>query len=326
MSIDWTSKQVLVTGGAGFIGSYVVEALIRRGVDESKIVVPRSSDCDLRIAENCARAVRGSDIVFHLAAETGGIAFSSRYPASQYANCSLINLNVFEAARREGVAKVVALGNLLAYPAVADSPLREESLFDGRIAQTHLGVGTSKRDLVSMAQMYYEQYGLEAVTVLSANAYGPRDRFDPLHAHVIPATIIKCLGDTTVEVWGDGSPTRDFLFVEDIAEGLIAAAERLSAPDYVNLASGEEISIRELVFLIAELTGFKGPIEFDSSRKGGDPRRVASAEKAFDLLGFQRGTTLRDGLSRTIDWYRNRSEGMHSPGTRGGPNQPGEQS
>jgi GDP-L-fucose synthase len=301
---DWSDRQVLVTGGAGFIGSYVVEALVRRGVPRDRIIVPRSADCDLRLAENSVRAVRGCDVVFHLAADTGGIAFSSRYPASQFANCSLINLNVLEAAKEAGVKKIVALGNLLAYPASAESPLREDQLFNGKIAETHLGVGTSKRDLVSMAEMYHKQYGLDVVNVLSANAYGPRDRFDPLHAHVIPATIIKCFSETRLNVWGDGSPTRDFLYVEEIAEGLLLAAERLSAPRYVNLASGDEISIRDLVMLIAELTGFGGPIEFDHSKGGGDPRRVAAVEEARKHLGFENRTTLRQGLERTIAWYR----------------------
>jgi GDP-L-fucose synthase len=309
---DWSEKQVLVTGGAGFIGSYVVEALVRRGVRRNRIIVPRSSDCDLRMAENCARAVRGCDVVFHLAADTGGIAFSSRYPASQFVNCSLINLNILEAAKEAGVTKVVALGNLLAYPAAAESPLREDQLFNGKIAETHLGVGTSKRDLVAMAEMYYKQYGLGVVNVLSANAYGPRDRFDPLHAHVIPATIIKCFSEPRLVVWGDGSPTRDFLYVEDIAEGLLLAAERLTPPHYVNLASGDEISIRNLVMLIAELTGFNGSIEFDHSKAGGDPRRAASVQKAQTYLGFESRTELRKGLERTIAWYRDHHLGSLS--------------
>jgi len=300
----WRGRSVLVTGGAGFIGSYVVEALRRRGVPDDRIVVPRSRDCDLRVLDNCRRAVEGCDLVLHLAAATGGISFSRAHPASQYRDCTLINLHVLEAAREAGVAKLVALGNLLTYPAAAPSPLREEALHEGPVADTHLGIGLAKRDLVSLAEMYHREYGLRAVSVLSANAYGPRDHFDGAHAHVIPATIVKCLRDRELVVWGDGSPTRDFLFVEDIAEGLLLAAERLEPPAFVNLASGAEVSIRELVARIAALTGFAGRILFDPSKGGGDPRRVASSERAQRLLGFVPRVTLEEGLRRTIEWYR----------------------
>jgi len=304
MSLFWSNRRILVTGGAGFIGSSVVDALIQRGVKQEAIVVPRSQDCDLRVLENCRRAVDGCDIVLHLAAETGGIAYSRSYPATQYYNCSLINLHMLEAARLAGVQKFVALGNLLAYPAAAPSPLKEEDLHNGIIAETHLGVGLSKRDLVLMAEMYHRQFGMDVVGVLAANAYGPRDRFEPAHSHVIPATIAKCFQEQELVVWGDGTPTRDFLFVEDLAEGLLLAAEKLKAPQFVNLASGREISIRELVSLIAGLTGFTGRILFDPSKGGGDPRRVASVTRARDLMDFEARHSFEAGLRRTIEWYK----------------------
>lgn len=302
----FTGKKVLVTGGAGFIGSFVVERLIKtKGVDPADIVVPRSADCDLRRFENARRAVEGCQIVFHLAAQTGGIAFSRRHPASQYYNCSLVNLHVLEAARLASVAAFVAVGNLLAYPATAPSPLREEVLHDGKIAETHLGVGLSKRDLVVMAEMYHREFGMNVFVVLPANAYGPRDRFDPEISHVIPATIRKCFEQSAeLVVWGDGTPTRDFLYVEDLAEGLVLAAERLEGPECVNLASGQEISIRDLVHLIARLTGFKGKIVFDASKSGGDPRRAASTARAERRIGLKPRYSLEEGLRRTIDWYR----------------------
>jgi GDP-L-fucose synthase len=300
----WRHKRVLVTGGAGFIGTAVVETLRRRGVSEDRLVIPRSACCDLRLLENCRAAVRGCDIVLHLAAPTGGISFSRAHPASQYRDCTLINVQMLEAAREAGVGRFVALGNLLAYPAAAQSPLREEMLHEGRIADTHLGVGLAKRDLAALAEMYHAEFGLSAVTVLSANAYGPRDRFDAPHAHVIPATIVKCVRDREVVVWGDGSPTRDFLFVDDVAEGVLLAAERLEAPGVVNIASGSEVSIGELVRLIASLSGFRGPITFDPGRGGGDPRRVASIDRARTLLGFSPRVSLDEGLRQTIDWYR----------------------
>jgi GDP-L-fucose synthase len=303
----WLRKRVLLTGGAGFVGAAVREALLGRGVPSESIVVPRSRGLDLRVSANCRRAVKGCDIVIHLAAITGGIAFARAHPASQYRDCSLINLNMLDAAREAGVAKFVALGNLLAYPASAPSPLMEASLHDGAVADTHLGVGLAKRDLVALAEMYHREYGLDAVCVLGANAYGPGDRFDPVHAHVIPATIMKCLRDEDLVVWGDGTPTRDFLYVDDLAEGILLAAERLDAPGFVNVASGTEVSIAELVRTIAGICGFRGRIVFDPSKGTGDPRRVASVEAASRRIGFSPRVALAEGLRRTVDWYRSQA-------------------
>jgi GDP-L-fucose synthase len=298
-------KKILVTGGAGFIGSFVVEHLVQaRGVDPADIVVPRSRDCDLRDFENARRAVKGCQVVFHLAAQTGGIAFSRSHPASQYYNCALMNLHMLEAARQEGVERFVAVANLLAYPAEAPSPLREETVHDGAIASTHLGIGLSKRDLVMMGEMYHREFGMNVAVMLPANAYGPRDRFDPAISHVIPATIRKCFHEPELVVWGDGSPTRDFLYVEDLAAGLVVAAEKLEGSQCVNLASGYEISIGDLVRLIARLTDYKGKISFDTSKSGGDPRRAASTERANRLVGLTPRYTLEQGLARTIEWYR----------------------
>ncbi len=300
----WKGRRVLVTGGAGFIGAFVVEALRRRGLPGADIVVPRSNSCDLRIPENCLKAVRGCNVVIHLAAPTGGIAFARAHPASQFRDCTLINLHMLEAARESGVEKFVAIGNLLAYPATARSPLREEAVYDGPVATTHLGIGQAKRDMLALAEMYYREYGLNIVNVLAANAYGPRDRFEGAESHVVPATIVKCFRDEDLLVWGDGSPTRDFLFVEDIAEGILLAAERLTPPGFVNLASGVEVSIADLVKRIAALCGFRRRIVFDASKSSGDPRRVAATVLADRLIGFSPRMPLEDGLRRTIDWYR----------------------
>lgn len=306
MSNFWTGKKVLVTGGAGFIGSFVVDNLVKsRGVSRSNIIVPRSTTCDLRDYENCRSVVANCDVVFHLAARTGGISFSKAYPAEQYRDCMLMNLHVMEAARQAGVRKFVGIGNILVYAPQTPSPLEESTLYDGKVAETHLGIGMAKRDLVLMCEMYHRQYGLNAVTVLAANAYGPRDRFDPKISHVIPATIVKCHRESELVVWGDGKPTRDFLYVEDIAEGLVLAAEKLDAPNYyVNLASGQEVSIGELARMIAYLSDFQGDVQFDLSKGGGDPRRCASGQMARDLLDFAPRVNLEEGLRITIEWYR----------------------
>ena len=300
----WQGKRVLVTGGAGFIGTRVVEALRARGVPDDAISVPRSRNCDLRSLDSCRDAVRERDVVIHLAATTGGIAYSRAHPASQYRDCTLINLNLLEAARGAEVGKFVSLGNLLAYPAAASSPLREQSLDDGPVAETHLGIGLAKREMVALSRMYFNEYGMSVVSILAANAYGPCDRFEGAESHVIPSTIAKCFRDEDLVVWGDGTPTRDFLYVEDIAEGILLAAERLEAPAHVNLASGKEVSIAELVNLIVARTGFRRRVVFDASKGSGDPRRVASTELATKLIGFAPRVPLSEGLDRTIDWYR----------------------
>jgi GDP-L-fucose synthase len=305
MSDFWKDKRVLVTGGAGFIGSFVVDNLVqKRGVKREDIVIPRSQDCDLREPENCIRAVHGCQIVIHLAASTGGIAYSRMHSASQYHDCMLMNLYLLQASYRAEVEKFVGVGNILVYPATAPSPLKEQQLHEGKVAGTHLGIGTAKRDMVLMSEMYHKEFGLNAVNVLSANTYGPRDRFDPEVSHVIPATIAKCHKDDRLVVWGDGKPTRDFLYVEDVAEGILLAAERLDAPNYyVNIASGHETSIGDLAKLIAKLCEFEGEIAFDLSKKGGDPRRCASGVMAQELLGFTPQVSLEEGLRKTIEWY-----------------------
>jgi len=301
----WKDKKVLLTGGAGFIGSAVVKHLVEQcGIDRERIVVPRLKNCDLRLLENCRKAVEGCQIVVHLAAVTGGIGFSRKYPAQQYFDSSMIDLNMAEAACRAGVEKFVAIGNLFAYASDAKMPLREEDLFNGLPTDAHRGVGWLKRNLALLADLYYRQYGMQMVVVYSANAYGPNDSLDPTHAHVIPSTIMKCYREKELVVWGDGTPTRDFLFVDDIAEGLILAAERVKAPSYINLGSGKEISVRELIALIGLCTDFKGKITYDKSKSGGDTRRVASVEKASNVLGFTPQMSIEQGMRITVDWYR----------------------
>jgi len=301
----WRDKRVLVTGGAGFVGSHVVERLRQtRAVSEENIVVPRSSTHDLRQLDQCEDVMRGVRIVLHLAGDVGGMGYSAGHPASQYYNSTLIDLHVMEAARRAGIDKMIAVGSATAYPAQAVSPLREEALFDGLPFASHLGYGYAKRSLAVQVRVFQRQYGLDAAVVMPTNSYGPRDNFDRATSHVIPATIGKCLEDPRLVVWGDGSAVRDFLYVEDLAEGVLLAAERLAPGEHVNLGSGEEVSVKDLVTLIAELTGFVGTIVFDADKPGGEARRVLCTERAKRLIGFEPRWTLRDGLARTLDWYR----------------------
>jgi GDP-L-fucose synthase len=299
----WHDRRILVTGGGGFVGSAVVRALVRAGADAARIVVPRSNDCDLRVLSNCRDAMRGCEVVVHLAAPTGSVSYSKAHPASQYRDCSLINLNVFEAAREAGVQRLIGVGNLLAYPAATPMPMQEEHLHDGRVATGYLGIALAKRQLIDLSEMYHHEFAVPAVTVLGANAYGPGDHFDGIQAHVIPSTIVKCLRDEDLVVWGDGSPTRDFLYVDDLADGILAAGERLEPPGFVNVASGREISIADLVTLIAKVCGFKHRIVFDASKGGGD-RRMASTARAASLIDFTPRVSLEDGLRRTIEWYQ----------------------
>lgn len=301
----WAGKRVLVTGGAGFIGSYVAGVLAGEcGVPPGQVRVPRSRDCDLRVFDNCLRAVEGCDLVVHLAAVTGGIGFSRQNPASQYYDSTLIDLNMIEAARRGGASKVVALGNLFAYSGDAEMPLREERLFDGLPTDAHRGVGWMKRNLALVSDLYWRQHRFPVVVLYAANAYGPRDSVDPKHAHVMPATIMKCFRQDALEVWGDGSPTRDFLFVEDLARYILLACERIQEGAYMNVGSGSEISVRDLVGLIVKHVGFRGPVTFDATKGGGDARRCASTERADKALGTLSRVTMDDGIGRTVAWYR----------------------
>jgi len=300
----WKDKKILVTGGAGFIGSYVVENLIhKRGVPPDNIIIPRSKELDLRKFENCLRAVEGCQIVIHLAAITGGISFSRAHPASQYYDSTFIDLNVIEASRQSGVEKLVAIGNLFAYAPDAPVPLHEDSMFYGLPTDAHRGVGWMKRNLALMADLYHREYNFPMVVVYSANAYGPNDSTDPSHSHVIPGTIMKCIRDPELVVWGDGTPTRDFLFVTDVAEGLLLAAEHLNPPTFLNIGSGSEISVRELVTLIVEYSGFKGKVVYDTTKSGGDARRCTNIERARCMIGFHPEVTMQEGLRSTVDWY-----------------------
>jgi GDP-L-fucose synthase len=300
--------RVLVTGGGGFLGSHLVERLAADGHD---VFVPRKAEYDLTSRDDAERLFRDArpDRVFHVAGEVGGIGANRASPGRfWYANL-MMGAHVLELSREQGVEKLVIVGTVCAYPKFASVPFREDELWDGYPEETNAPYGVAKKSILVGAQAYREQYGLNSIFLLPANLYGPRDNFDLQTSHVIPDLIRKMLeNQERVVLWGDGTPTREFLYVDDCVDGLVLAGERYNGPDPVNLGTGEEISIRELAELIAELTGFEGEIEWDASMPNGQPRRSLDATRARELFGFEAQTQLRTGLERTIAWYREHAD------------------
>jgi len=282
----------------------------RRRTSQSQIVIPRSGDTDLRIRENCAKVLKGIDIVIHLAARVGGIGFNQKYPGALFYDNIVMGVNLMEAARHEGIEKFVQIGTVCAYPKFTPVPFREEELWNGYPEETNAPYGIAKKALLVMSQGYRRQYGIRTIYLLPANLYGPRDNFDLESSHVIPALIGKFVeavkeNRREVTVWGTGNASREFLYVEDGAEGILLAAEKYDKPDPVNLGTGKEITIRELSSLVAELAGFSGRIVYDTTRPDGQPRRCLDTTRAKQEFGFEAKTDLREGLRRTIEWYKN---------------------
>jgi GDP-L-fucose synthase len=301
--------KILVTGGSGFLGSAVLETLREKGhVD---VVAPRSRDYDLR-DERHVKALYDDvkpRVVIHLAAVVGGIGANRENPGTFLYDNLLMGLFITEHARRADVRKLVNVGTVCSYPKFAPVPFKEDDLWNGYPEETNAPYGLAKKMLLVQGQAYRQQYGFNAIHVLPVNLYGPGDNFDPDSSHVIPALIRKCLeamdrGDDQIVCWGDGSPTREFLYVEDCAEAIVLATERYDGPEPVNIGTGREISIKELVELVAELTGFRGHIVWDTSKPNGQPRRCLDTSRAERLFGFRAKTDFREGLERTIDWYK----------------------
>lgn len=306
----WNGRRVLVTGGAGFLGSFVVDRLKDEGVSEYNIRIPRSKEMDLRKFENCTKAVKGMDLVIHLAAKVGGIGFNRGYPAELFYDNAIMGIQMIEAARAEGVEKFVCLGTVCAYPKFTPVPFVEEDLWNGYPEETNAPYGLAKKMLLVQSQAYRQQYGFNSIYLLPVNLYGPKDNFDPSSSHVIPALVKKFIDamkddKDTVDVWGTGNASREFLYVDDAARGIILAAERYNKPDPVNIGAGREIKIRDLVILIAELTGFDGEIIWDPSKPDGQPRRCLAISRAKEEFGFEPKVDFREGLRRTIEWYKN---------------------
>jgi len=307
--MDLASKRILVTGGRGFLGSCIVERLTQAGARQ--IAAPRRAEFDLTRAEALERlfAEFRPQVVIHAAATVGGIGAHRSHPGLFFYENALMGIQAIEACRRYQVEKTVVLGTICAYPKFTPVPFREADLWQGYPEETNAPYGIAKKALLVQCQAYREEYGLNAVFLLPVNLYGPGDNFDPRSSHVIPALIRKCVeavrrGDAEIVLWGDGSPTREFLYVKDAAEGIVLAAERYNGAEPVNLGSGTEISIRGLAGKIAELTGFTGRIVWDPSQPNGQPRRSLDVSRAEREFGFRARTPFEEGLRATIDWYK----------------------
>ncbi len=304
----WMEKRVTVTGGAGFLGSCVVERLTHVGCRQ--IFIPRSRDYNLVEADAVRRFYDEArpDLVIHLAARVGGIGANRANPGTFFYQNLMMGVQLLEEARKRGVKKFVAIGTVCAYPKFTPVPFREDDLWNGYPEETNAPYGLAKKMLLVQAQAYRQEYGFNAIYLLPVNLYGPKDNFDLENSHVIPALIRKCLeakarGDRSITVWGDGSPTREFLYVEDAAEAITLAAERYDGAEPVNIGSGMEISIQDLVHLISRLTGFQGDIVWDTSKPNGQPRRSLDISRARRAFGFEAKTPFDEGLRRTIAWY-----------------------
>jgi len=305
----WADRRVTVTGGAGFLGSYVVERLRERGCRE--VFVPRSQDYNLVEVTAVRRLFDDArpDLVIHLAARVGGIGANRANPGAFFYENLMMGAQLMEEARQRRVEKFVAVGTVCAYPKFTPVPFSEEHLWNGYPEETNAPYGLAKKMLLVQAQAYRQQYAFNSIFLLPANLYGPGDHVHPEFSHVIPALIRKCVEarerkEDCIEVWGDGSPTREFLYAEDAAEAILLAAERYDGPDPMNVGSGMEISIKDLVHLVARLTDFRGEIVWDSSKPNGQPRRSLDTSRAEQLFGFRARTPFEEGLRRTIAWYQ----------------------
>ncbi|MEK9173304.1 MAG: GDP-L-fucose synthase [Patescibacteria group bacterium] len=302
-------KKILVTGGQGFLGARLVKNLVeKRKVPLRNIKAPRFSDCDLRLMESCKVATSGIDVIIHLAARAGGIGLNREKPGELFYDNLIMGTHIMEAARQAGVQKFVGIATICAYPKFTPVPFKEENLWNGYPEETNAPYGLAKKMLLVQAQAYREQYDFNAITLFPVNMYGPGDNFEERSSHVIPALIRKIAvakkqNKDYIEVWGTGTPTREFLYVEEAAEGIILAAEKYDKPDPVNLGAGTEISIRALVDLVCRIMNYRGEVKWDKSKPDGQPRRILDATRAEREFGFKSQTPFEDGLKSTIDWF-----------------------
>lgn len=310
--MDIKDKRILVTGGHGFLGSAVVRALLAHSVPRGRISTPSSKEADLMDRKNADRVVRGHDVVVHLAAVVGGIGANQAHPGKFFYDNALMGIQLMEAARQAAVKKLVVIGTICEYPETPPIPFKEEDLWNGYPAPVTAPYGLAKKMLLVQGQSYRAEYGFNAIHLLPTNLYGPGDDFDPIHSHVIPALIrriveAKSRNASFVESWGTGNATRDFLYVDDAAEGIVLAMERYEKDAPVNLGSGREVPIRELVGTIAKIVGFTGELRWDTSRPDGQPRRRLDISRAVKEFGFDPKISFEEGLGRTIEWYKNQT-------------------
>lgn len=308
--IELHTKRIMVTGGAGFLGNYVVQKLTQRRC--RNIFIPKIGDYDLVNMDAVKRAYQDAkpQIVIHLAAIVGGIGTNQKNPGKFFYDNLMMGIQLMEIGRQTGIEKFVALGTICCYPKFTPIPFKEQDLWNGYPEETNAPYGLAKKMLLVQSQAYRKQYGFNAIFLMPVNLYGPGDNFDPESSHVIPALIKKCFdaikqNRDEIIVWGTGKPTREFLYVEDAAEGILLATERYDKSDPINIGVGFEISIKDLVGLITKLTGYKGKIVWDRSRPDGQPRRMLNTSRAFKEFGFKAKTSLEEGLKKTIDWYKN---------------------
>jgi len=307
-SIQLGTRKILITGGAGFLGNFVVQKLLERGVPKKNIFIPRSKNLDLRKWENCVKAVKGQDIIIHLAAVVGGIGYNQKIPGQMFYDNLMMGTQLMEAAHQAGIKKFVAIGTICAYPKFTPVPFSETSLWHGYPEETNAPYGLAKKMLLVQAQAYRQQYGFNAIYLLPVNLYGPGDNFSPKSSHVIPA-LIKKVADAKktskkyVDVWGTGEASREFLYVEDCAEGIVLATEKYNKPGPVNLGTNQEIKIKDLVKLTCKMMNFRGEVRWDKTRPDGQPRRMVDATLAHKEFGFKAKTDFKKGLKKTIKWY-----------------------
>ena len=309
--MEFTSRRFLVTGGGGFLGTHLVKRIKERGVPEGNIFIAHSRDYDLRKGEDALRVLKDAqpDIVVHLAAKVGGIGFNQKYPGELFYDNLIMGAQLMEAARKFGVEKFVALGTICAYPKFTPVPFKEEDLWNGYPEETNAPYGLAKKMMLVQAQAYRAQYGFNAIYLLPVNLYGPGDNFDPASSHVIPALIKKVYDAKKenrdyIDVWGTGKASREFLYVEDAAEGIALATERYDGSEPVNLGAGKEITIKDLIETICRIMDFKGELRWDVSKPDGQPRRMLDTSRAEREFGFKAKTSFEEGLRKTIEWYR----------------------